>query len=327
VDSSTPPPLEITGAVAPLIAADSRSHHFGPVISKADRKLTHAYHLDNKTKRDVRIVELVNRKPCCGEIGVGQKVLRPGDRTDVVVRLSVRQEFGEIVHDTVVVTSPPQPEPLVLRTMATAYPPIRIEEVASSSDSVLLTSDQPTQFEFRVLACGTAADPPVDLDRVEVRSTIKASWVGSKVEVPSEEGLTTGSRLFAAWFDSSGTPGERRAELQLAHGANVVHKHVLSWEAVSPIKATPKMIVMKPGERECRVLFRSRDQRLFRITGIECKVPGVQGRADSNAAAQTHTLDIESHGDVRPQNAMRLVTVFTDHPAQQKVEIPYVVID
>jgi hypothetical protein len=126
-----------------LIDSESSTHHFGVVISPTSRKLEHRYRLANSTGHDVRIVELVNRKPCCGELHVGKTTLRPGDETEVVVTLSVRQEFGDVVHDTVVLTEPPQSEVLVLRTMAKAVPSIRIEEVTPVSGLVLLSSEKP----------------------------------------------------------------------------------------------------------------------------------------------------------------------------------------
>ena len=178
-----PPTNESTAASATLIGEESRSHHFGAVISKSGLKLKHGYRLVNTTKHDVKVTSLVNRKPCCGALRIGKTMLHPGDETEVEVTLSIRQEFGDVIHDTVVLTEPAQPDELVLRTMARAYPAIRIEEVTPGSGTVLLSSDKPKPVEFRVLAYGSSRSAGVDLDRVELCSAINVDWLGLKEEV------------------------------------------------------------------------------------------------------------------------------------------------
>ncbi len=331
VDRAAPPPphtaTESTAVSAPLIAEESRSHHFGAVISKSGLKLKHAYRLVNTTKHDIKVVDLVNLKPCCGEVRIGKTILHPGDETKVEVALSIRQEFGEIVHGTQVLTEPPQPDDLVLRTMATAYPPIRLEETSPGGVPVLLSSDHRRRLEFRVFASGSSSEPPCDLDCVALRLTIKVEWAGPKEVVPSDDGLRVESRRFGALLDPTGPRGERRAEIRLLNGSHALYGHIVSWEVVSPIGVSPKLVVIQPGKQDYRVLIESRDQKLFRVTGVECKVRGVQGRARDAAAAFTHTVEIENRGVAPPEGGRGVITVFTDHPFQAKVDLPFVVIE
>ncbi|MGO9471240.1 MAG: hypothetical protein ACLQVF_44690 [Isosphaeraceae bacterium] len=324
---SPPPPDESAAARAPLIAEESRSHHFGAVISKSGLKLKHAYRLVNTTKHDIKVTNLVNRRPCCGEVRIGKTMLHPGDETVVEVTLSIRQEFGDVVHDTVVRTEPAPGEELVLRTVARAYPAIRIEEVTPANGTVLLSSDRPKSVEFRVLAYGSSTQAPIDLDRVELHSAIKVDWLGPKVNAVSQEDLTVETRRFAALLDPAGPPGERKAAIVLQDDERPCYTHVVSWEAASPLTASPKMVVMKPGERDYRVVIQSRDQKPFRVTRIECKVPGVHGRAADTTAALTQMVEVGGQGAVRPQDRRGTIAVFTDHPSQARVDLPFVVID
>ena len=101
----------------------------------------------------------------------------------------------------------------------------------------------------------------------------------------------------------------------------------MSCETVSALTASPKIIVLKPGERDYRVRIRCRDQKPFRITRVECKVPGVEGRAAKSAAALTQTVEVAVQGPVRPQDGRGLITVFTDHSSQARVDLPFVVIE
>ena len=52
--------------------------------------------------------------------------------------------------------------------------------------------------------------------------------------------------------DPAGPPGERKAEVLLQDSKQVLYRHVVSWESASPITASPKVIVIKPGGRHYR---------------------------------------------------------------------------
>ena len=111
----------------------------------------------------------------------------------------------------------------------------------------------------------------------------------------------------------------------LGHGDQVFYRHVVSWEVVSPLTASPETIVFRRGQRDFRVQITSRDRKLFRITRAECTMPGVHGRADDPAAALAHTLVIE--GVPRSENGRGVVTVSTDHPAQKSLDVSLIALD
>ena len=49
-----------------LISRTDREHDFGAVIGRPGLKLEHRYRLANVTGHDVKIVDVINRKTCCG---------------------------------------------------------------------------------------------------------------------------------------------------------------------------------------------------------------------------------------------------------------------
>ena len=71
-----------------LIVPEATTHHFGAVSSFSARTMTHRYRLSNAGHHEIKIVQLVNRKPCCGAVRVERTVLRPGDSADVEVKLA-----------------------------------------------------------------------------------------------------------------------------------------------------------------------------------------------------------------------------------------------
>lgn len=204
-------------AEASLIDEGSTSHHFGSVISRTGRTLDHSYSLRNNTARDVTILKVINRKTCCGTVHVGKALLHPGDQTDIKVSLMVGDKFGSVIHETEVVTEPPPSQELVFRTSAVVYPALRVE-YDSSIPTVLLGASEPRRVEFRVIAYGSASEPPIDLDRLVLRSTLEGGWVGPTEDVPDEDGLKVESRQAIVSLKKDGLPGDRRASVEVLDG-------------------------------------------------------------------------------------------------------------
>jgi len=313
-------------ADVPLIDEADASHHFGNVVGDA-RTLTHRYRFRNVSGRAVKVVEVVNRKPCCGTVRFEARDLSPGAEMVVEVDLSLRQEFGEVVHFAQVVTDPPVPKEILLRTSATAFPPLRVEEVGPSTTRELTEATGPARVEFRAFAYGTATDPPADLDRRKLVSTVGAEWLGVKEVGPPEDGLRTESRRFAATLDGQGPPGGRSAAIGLADGTGVPFQHVVRWEVVAPVVVTPKVVVLQAGTREYHVLIRCRDRTPFRVTRVESGVPGVSGRPDGADPAEVHKVTVVAEESACSAGGRGTLTVVTDHPVLGTIEVPVVALD
>ena len=239
----------------------------------------------------------------------------------------MRQEFGDIVHETVVVTEPPQAADLVLRTIATAYPRVRIENLTPNNSSIIQSQKQPMQVECRAFSYGSSTEPAVDLDRMELQSTGSVKWTEPKEACAPEGDLHVESRRFAVTLDSAAPPGYHKTEIVLRHGENCRYNHVLSWEVVAPISVSPKVIVLKAGQNDYHVVVRSRDHSLFRIKTANCNAPGVRVRAATADRADTHTIYVEYDDSPQLKNGRAVVRVTTDHLGQLGIEFPLVVLD
>src|SRR5262249_50385735 len=160
-----------------------------PVIANPGRRMEHRYRLTNASGQDVKILNVINRKTCCGIVRAEAPVLLPGDTTGVVVTLLVGDRCGEVTHETAVVTVARAEPSLILGGMGRGIPTVRMEEDSTCDGTILIGTKEPRQAAYRVYASGTAAEPPARLDGMELRSTIKVEWAGSKETNASNEGL------------------------------------------------------------------------------------------------------------------------------------------
>jgi hypothetical protein len=275
----------------------------------------------------VRIVEIVNRKPCCGEIRVGKWGLLPGEDTDIEISLSVREEFGDLIHEAVVMTQPPTENLLVLRTIARVYPQVRIEETTHANGTVILRETKPTLAEFRVVAHGSLSQRPVDLDRCELVSTTQAGWLGPKAGLDSEDGIRSETRRFFALLDTQGATGMRSATFHLRDCQALVLEHTVNWEVVAPIAAAPKMIVISGSGREFRVQLRSHDGAVFRVLSVSSDTARIHGRVVGASSAPMQVVVLQVRPGEQSERSRGRLSVMTDHPSQREVEIPIVVVE
>jgi hypothetical protein len=212
----------------------------------------------------------------------------------------------------------------VLRTSARAIAALRLTP-ADGGGVARVDRGQDAGGEFNVLAAGTEADPPVDLDQLTLRSTLKAAWTGPAESVPDEEGLTALRRRFRVLYDSSTAPGEHQAEVEIRDTETPLLKEIVRWEVLPTITVSPSVLVLRADRPSPRVVLSSRG-RAYSISRIECDSPGLQGHAEGTAPARTQVVRFEGL-PVSPKSGRGTVSLFTDHPGQDRVDLPFVVIE
>jgi len=124
---------------------------------------------------------------------------------------------------------------------------------------------------------------------------------------------------------TSTTPGEHQAEVEIRDAETALLKEVVRWEVLPAITVSPRVLVLRADRPPPRVVLNSRGQA-FTISRIECVSPGLRGRAEGSGPARTHVVRFEGV-PVSPKNGRGTVSLFTDHPAQGRVELPFVVIE
>ncbi len=304
-----------------LIDEVSRAHHFGAVIAQTGTQRVHRFALRNATDRPLTIVEVVNRKPCCGALALGKAELAPGEETALELTLNVGGKFGDVVHEAVIVTDPPSPDEIVLHTTARAYPPVRIEEL-NADFTALVKGGLPRACVYQIIAHGTPDQPAIDLNHATIGGTVKANWLDEAKPGEAVDGVTATVRKLGVSLEPVGEPGDRRDSLTLSANNESVLDHTIAWRLDTPITATPKVLVVRPGKTDYKILLRATGEDPFRVTNIEA--PEIVATLPTDETAHT-TQSISFHIETPPTGAGKSeVAILTDHPNQPRVTIPIV---
>lgn len=316
-----------TKTMLSLIDKAERKHDFGLVVSKGDSRRSHSYHMSNQTGRTVSLLDVVNRKACCGLVRVGKTELPPGGSTYVEVTLLLADRFGEVIHETDVVTNSPGDEVITLRTSATARAAIRVEpETQGIGPKADEAAPSPRiRNEFRVYSTGTEDDPPVDLDSVTLRSASESGWLSPKKESVLGDGLSGYSRAFFVLLDAAGSPGPRTDQVLLEDRNTVLFRHPITWMVVAPIVCSPEILVLKPGQTNYRLVLSSNDKMPFRILRVESRDLRLQAKPTTTVSATTQVVEVEC-GSL-PKHPRGSISVFTDHEKSNELKVACLVLE
>ncbi len=307
---------------ASLIESEAATYQFGPVINKPGRWLSHTYPLVNHLDRDIELVDVINKKPCCGVINFKRTLLMPGDRTEVEIKLAVGGRFASVSHQAELVTDPPLPEPVMLRTEAEAVPEIRVVESDSNKRVLLVGATHTQPARYQLIATGTAQEPPDDLDGVEIKSSVEAGWVGPQRKSRDDRDFVVHTRDWAAPLSAVGERGSRTDQVVFQRANQVLSRWNVTWEVVLPVEPTPKMLVIQPGTTRYRIVLRSQDAKAFHVESVSCDLAAIEVQPCTATDKAVQTLVFQEKEGGRDDNSRGKITLTTNHPDAATIEIP-----
>jgi hypothetical protein len=305
-----------------LISREDARHDLGHRIAIPGRTIEYRYRLRNAAPHPVSIANVENLKPCCGTIALESRTLDPGESAEAVLTLSLGDGTNpNVVHEAVVHTEPPSPDPIILRTTALVQPIFRVEEMEGFANLQILKSEPPRQPILRITAYGTSTEPAADFENAVLEASIPVSWISSVTEVASGSGFTERTRRFRATLDASSlTEGPRATSVRIRLNEQTVLEHVIRWEVVAPITAAPRMIVLSQARPEFQLALRAMDDATFQVVQMEAP-SGVSASTVQNSPATLHRIRVTWDGTtLLPKNKANL-RVRTDHHAQSEIQI------
>jgi hypothetical protein len=324
------PPLESARGSEPprvslLIADVDRSFDFGPVVARPGAQRVHHYQLLNDTLDAITITDVINRKPCCGALRLDKAALAPGESANLELTMSVGDKFGDVVHEAVVVTDRPAADEIVLRTTARALPAVRFEPDGEHGSTVMRGA-KPCELAFQVIAYGTEGDPPADLAAASLTGSATARWLDEAESHSDGDGVIERTRRCAVTLSPVGEEGDRRDSVIVEADGAAIYQHMILWQLVPAVHATPKVLVIRPEVTEYRIRLTSADGSDFRVTGIATPDGSIRHAEPSKDLRSAHILTFICDAASCVATGKASVTVTTDHPLQPSLDIPIVII-
>lgn len=323
--AATPPP----GLVEPAAVrgdsrqpdTTSRAHFdFGPVVSRPGLSLSHVYPVTNRSAGPIRVVRAINMKSCCGEVELEPATLEPGESTDLAVTVHIHEANGQVTHWATVETDPPSEPGLAFWTSVTAYPAAVIEAEGPANPPILPGGELVRRF--RLIAHGTAEDPPAALDDAAIECALPADWEGPTADRELDGGLVRRERAFTVRARGEGTIGRRVEEVRVALAGEILARSVARWEVAPALVANPPGLIARGGATlERKLLVRTVDGRPFSIRSIGSDL-GCVGLPEAPAeASPMHVLAVTVRPGPDDAGRTGRITIDTDHPAQPTVEV------
>ena len=322
----SPPPKEKAKSAVDLLV--NRSNNRGILIGGRGRFLDTETVIKNPTDHPIKILDVVNAKPCCGIVSFSPPVptvLRPGDSATITVRLKLNESLGPLAHRTLITTNTSGDEPIEVWNYATVYPEISIEPKSSGSITVLPGSDLKVQFTIH--SNGNDEVAPIPLDAILLRSNLSVHWLGDVVEVKRGDGLIEISREGEVQIPAGRSVGRHAEEVRVEFREQLKATLPILWETPTSIHMAPEALLFTAvNSQPAKVLLlRSTDDREFQLLGVESEHELVKATIERNIRKKFHRVEVVLNSASKVEKPFVLV-IRTDHPDQPSVEVPCMIL-
>jgi hypothetical protein len=278
--------------------------------------------LTNLLRKNVRILQFINAKPCCGEVDSTEpKTLAPGESITLKVRVKAGETLGPLSHRALVKTDLAESSELEFWTLADVIPRARLEETTQKATS--LFPGQSARRDFVAFSSGTKAEPPLTLDDTTVKASTGLTWGGPATESRSEGGIVESRRPFTIELKADGQPRTCHVDISIVDGTSILLRRLIDWEVASCLKASPPgIIVTDRSERtETNILIRSVDDRAFALSEATSSLPGVVAEFKGSERHGIHVVRVKIESGPANRGKTGQVTITTDHPSQRIVRV------
>lgn len=299
-----------------------REHDFGLVIAKPGLQLTHTFPLRNTTERPLRLLRVINRKPCCGEVRFTPTTLLAGQMTCLDVTLKVGESTEPLSHLAVVETDDPEFPSRQFFTFARPHPRFTLEP--QKDNATLVRAGTTSTAHYTAMAFATPGDRPPSLDDAVILSNAPAQWIGSPKVREVDGGLIASSRPLSLSLIGDGTPGERVTSVEIARHGERLFALRAGWKVDAAIKSAPGALVIGIDSEpsQSTISLRSEDGKAFRITGIRSDLACVVAWPRESGARPIQSVAVQIEPAKRDSTRVGKLTIRTDHPFQPDLNVP-----
>jgi len=301
-------------------------HDFGAVLAGSDVSRSHTFRIANTSNRPVRVLGVVNRKPCCGFVEpVAPVTLDPGRAVEIAVRLHIGLAAGRVVHLAELQFEGDGGGVFAaeIRTMGTGLARALVEH--PEPRSIALEPGETTQVELVARSFGDRDRPPFPLDDGAIRSEAPSRWSDvATSRLDPDSGLDEIRRPLLVTLTASGEPGRRLDTIELIEEGSAVARKAIAWEVAPAIRATPSGLVLSAGSSgPWKIVLQSRGGRPFRVVSGRSTVEGLALDPEDGQARASHILGVRLDDRPRAAACSGVIVVETDHPQQPLVKVAF----
>ncbi len=288
----------------------------GAVFRSQDPSLLHDFDVVNTTGRAVRILG-ISRSCGCTSVEFSAKVLKPGERNKLKVRIELPSNYTDREVSANVLTDHPTFPQWSYRIHFEAFPDVRIaperiqlgdhriERLVNTSNRDPWIAHGTGWVEFYLRAAKAEMPRPLE---VSTPDGVEAVLSTAEMLETLESGILRLRYPLTFRVRDTCSPGSfaEPVTVTLDDGKHV--SAMITWSVLAPVVITPSsmhfgMILPNPSEKKQRILIRSTDNRPFRLTSIDsdCAFLRVSDDAAHSKPRTEHMIElvlgpVESHG-------------------------------
>jgi hypothetical protein len=266
--------------------------------------------------------------PCCSEIGpFSKEAIPPGSRCAIPVLLKVapilqaeKKRVGFLLQ-----TDSKECPNWTYTLSAMVFP---AWEVRVSADSTrTLPIGRSGRQVMRITGRRVGTEGNTLPTRVEAESPLVARFLGDSREETESAGVTSRTRDVEIILPTSSKPGAHRNSIRFRWPEGLTQEHLVLWEVVPAVRASPSRLVVKLSERDVThtVVLRISDDRPFHVSHIGPPRLVVSSEFDDEASL-AHTLKVRIDPRLASQESNPQITIKTDVADQPTVSVSIVVL-
>lgn len=309
------PTVVLKDGEVPAIKFDEPTFDFGRVEGGPD--VSHEYTFTNTGTGPL---ELLNVKPSCGCTTAGDydKIVQPGKKGKIPVKISTRKATGNI-HKTITVHTNGTGESamVILHLQGEVWQPIQIKPLSASFARI--SSEEIVKGKSTKLEITNNLDTLLKLEEPQVseksfKAELKTIEAGKKYEllVTMQQEHKSGS---ISGNITINTGLKERPVLEIP-----VYAFITEVVDVSPDELV--LPTSRTNSLQRQIYIRATDQRKMKISDIQSSNPALKLQLSDVRDGTIYQLIVEIPSTYTPPTKGDTITMKTDHPKTPKITIP-----
>ena len=278
-----------------------------------------AYKIRNETGQTVQLLEVINRKTCCGVVHAPARMkVAAGETVDLEVEIKASGTLGPLQHFATVTTDSAACPVLQFWTVADVVPRVRVEPIGDHSSAL---KGQPLDQDFLLTAVDVDPATPIEVTTDGAARGTRIEWSGPTQTITKTNASSSMSRPFRLRVPADREAGAYQERLTVTVDGKFAVGTTTSYAVQPLLTVTPAAVVFKPDRTGITLTFTAADRQPFRVIGATTESAGLSlaplQSADDGPGVTVKLTDPAAAG------RRGSLTIRTDHPRQTLLVVPF----